>query len=70
MPLARSARLRGSQLTPSDVELFGAAAGDLLQRLGYERACAAPGEAALIRAAHVRERFVLEVPLLDRRPKA
>jgi hypothetical protein len=70
LPPTRGLRDWRSQMAPDDVELFEAAAGDLLQRLGYERACPAPGEAALTRAAHVRELFMREVPLLDPRPKA
>jgi hypothetical protein len=46
-----------SQLAAADVELFEAAAGGLLDELGYPRAYPHPGRDAIRRAARVRERL-------------
>lgn len=43
-----------------DVERFEAAAGDLLEELGYERACPNPADHAVSQAAAMRNAFTLE----------
>lgn len=69
LPPTQGLRDWRSQMSPDDVELFEAAAGDLLEELGYPRQCPAPGAAARKRAASVRERFEREAPAIDPRPK-
>jgi hypothetical protein len=44
-------------MAPGDVERFEAAAGDLLDELGYPRAVPDPTPAARRRAARLREAF-------------
>lgn len=50
-----------SQMPSGQVELFEAAAGDLLDELGYERAFPRPGPDALRRAKEVGETFAADV---------
>jgi hypothetical protein len=49
-----------TEMCTGDVERFEAAAGDLLQELGYERAVPNPSSEALERAARIREAFTRE----------
>src|SRR5262249_43673951 len=58
MPITPGLRDWRTQMPPSDVERFEAAAGDLLDELGYPRAVPRPGAAALERAAEIRDVFV------------
>jgi hypothetical protein len=57
LPITRGLRDWRTQMAPEDVERFEAAAGDLLDELGYSRACPSPPPAARERAARLRERF-------------
>jgi hypothetical protein len=50
-----------SQMPGADVEFFEAAAGDLLDELGYTRARPSPSSAALQQAQAVRDRFLQEL---------
>jgi hypothetical protein len=57
------------QMRTGDVERFEAAAGDLLEELGYERAVPNPSSEALEQAARIREAFTREaLPRGDRLP--
>ena len=58
-----TSRLRDwrTQLPPGDIELFEAAAGELLDDLGYGRFVPSPSPAATTHAARLRERFVREL---------
>jgi hypothetical protein len=58
LPITPGLRNWKSQMAPDDVERFEAAAGDLLDELGYPRACPSPPPAARERAARLREQFV------------
>ncbi|HEX5915830.1 MAG TPA: sulfotransferase, partial [Rubrobacter sp.] len=49
-----------TQMAAGDVERFEAAAGDLLEELGYERAVPNPSSEALEQAARIREAFTRE----------
>jgi hypothetical protein len=49
-----------TQMCTGDVERFEAAAGDLLEELGYERAVPNPSSEALEQAARIREAFTRE----------
>ena len=53
-----------TQMRSQDVELFEAAAGDLLDELGYPRANPAPGSTTLHYALRARKRCVLEAQSL------
>ena len=53
-----------SQMEPKDVVRFEAAAGDLLDELGYPRATLRPDAGALALASGVRERFVRDTVAL------
>jgi hypothetical protein len=57
-PITPGLRDWRTQMPAADVERFEAAAGDLLDELGYPRAVPRPGAAALERAAKIREVFV------------
>jgi hypothetical protein len=50
-----------TQMCTGDVERFEAAAGDLLEELGYERAVPNPSSRALEHAARTRETFSRDV---------
>jgi hypothetical protein len=66
LPPTPGMRYWRSQMTSDDVELFEAAAGDLLDEFGYPRAFPGPDAAALRRAAAVAETFVADVHALPR----
>jgi hypothetical protein len=53
-----------------DVERFEAAAGNLLQELGYERAVPNPSSEALEHATRIREAFTREALAKGDRPPA
>jgi hypothetical protein len=57
LPITPGLRDWRSQMSAEDVERFEAAAGDLLDELGYPRAAPCPGAAAREQAAKVREAF-------------
>jgi hypothetical protein len=57
LPITPGLRDWQSQMAAADVERFEAAAGTLLEELGYPRAVPDPGPEALRRAARVRELF-------------
>jgi hypothetical protein len=61
LPITPGLRDWKTQMPPSDVERFEAAAGDLLDELGYPRANRSPALAARDRAGRLRERFVQEL---------
>lgn len=50
-----------SQMPPGDVERFEAAAGDLLEELGYVRSAARPSPEALAQASSIRDSFTEDV---------
>jgi hypothetical protein len=58
LPITPGLRDWRTQMAPDDVERFEAAAGDLLDELGYPRAYPSPPPAARERAGRLRERFV------------
>lgn len=60
-PVTPGLRSWRSQLPHADVVRFEAAAGELLEELGYERATASVSHGELARAARVRETFTSEV---------
>jgi hypothetical protein len=66
-PVTAGLRSWRTQMADEDVVRFEAAAGGLLDQLGYERAAASIPRSALERAARIRERFV-EQALERRRP--
>jgi len=57
MPITPGLRDWRTQMTADDVARFEAAAGPLLETLGYERAVRRPGSRALRRAAELQRRF-------------
>jgi hypothetical protein len=57
LPITPGLRDWRRQMPPDAVERFEAAAGDLLDELGYPRGCPSPSMAARQQAARVRERF-------------
>jgi hypothetical protein len=57
LPITRGLRDWRTQMAPDDVERFEAAAGDLLDELGYPRAYPSPPPVARERAARLREGF-------------
>jgi hypothetical protein len=61
LPITPGLRDWRTQMPPSDVERFEAAAGDLLDELGYPRAHPSPAPAARERADRLRERFEQEL---------
>jgi hypothetical protein len=57
-----------TEMRTGDVECFEAAAGDLLEELGYERAVPDPSSEALEQAARIREAFTREALARGDRP--
>lgn len=57
-PVTSGLRKWQSQMFPDDIERFEAAAGDLLDELGYPRAVPDPSPQALESASEVRESFI------------
>jgi hypothetical protein len=57
LPITPDLRNWRTQMPAGDTELFEAAAGDLLEELGYPRACPQPRAQALERTAAARELF-------------
>jgi hypothetical protein len=60
-PITPGLRSWRTQMSPGDVIRFEAAAGDLLERLGYERMAPNIADSDLERAMRVRETFAREV---------
>lgn len=60
-PLTAGLRDWRTQMPAADVELFEAAAGELLEDLDYGRFLSTPSAAATARAARMRERFAQEL---------
>jgi hypothetical protein len=58
LPITPGLRDWKTQMPPDDVERFEAAAGDLLDELGYPRACPSPSPAVQERAGRLREQFL------------
>jgi hypothetical protein len=64
LPVTAGLRDWRTQMAPADVELFEAAAGDLLAELGYARAYPRPRREALRRAAKARESLGETAPVV------
>jgi hypothetical protein len=60
LPITSGMRNWRTEMPVKDVERFEAAAGDLLEELGYERAVPNPSSEALEQAARIREAFTRE----------
>jgi len=60
-PVTSGLRNWRTEMAASDVERFEAAAGDLLDELGYERAAPTPGRSARDRAGEIKDLFVRDV---------
>jgi hypothetical protein len=67
LPITSSLRDWSEQMPAEDLERFEAAAGDLLEELGYPRACPHPPEEKLARAARIRESFTREASASGKR---
>jgi hypothetical protein len=65
LPITPGLRNWRSQMPPEDVERFEAAAGELLNELGYRRAFPRPSLQCLEQAARLRETFIREVHSRD-----
>ena len=66
-PLTPGLRKWSEQMPAEDLERFEAAAGDLLEELGYPRACPPPPEEKLARAVRIRESFTREASASGKR---
>jgi hypothetical protein len=60
-PITPGLRDWRTQMAPADLERFEAAAGDLLNELGYPRAVPQPGPEAVAQAAEVRQVFIQDL---------
>jgi hypothetical protein len=67
LPITSDLRDWRTQMTAEDLERFEAAAGDLLEELGYPRACPHPPEEKLARAVRIRESFTREASASGKR---
>jgi hypothetical protein len=70
LPITSGMRNWRTEMPATDVESFEAAAGDLLEELGYERAVPNPSSEALEQATRVREAFTREALAKGDRPPA
>ena len=61
-PLTPGLRKWSAQMSAEDLRRFEAAAGDLLDELGYPRAVPEPPQEALAWAARIRESFTWDIP--------
>jgi hypothetical protein len=68
-PITPGLRDWRAQMPAEEVERFEAAAGDLLDELGYARACARPSPHILKRASQIRDQFARELPSAKAIPK-
>jgi hypothetical protein len=66
-PLTPGLRKWSEQMPAKDLERFEAAAGDLLEELGYPRACPHPPDETLARALRIRESFTREASASGKR---
>jgi hypothetical protein len=66
-PLTPGLRKWSEQMPSEDLERFEAAVGDLLEELGYPRACPHPPVETLARAARIRESFTREASASGKR---
>jgi hypothetical protein len=70
-PLTFGLRKWSEQMPAEALERFEASAGDLLEELGYPRACPPPPEEKLARAVRIREPFIREASASGKRlPKS
>jgi hypothetical protein len=67
LPITSGLRDWRTQMPAEDLERFEAAAGDLLEELGYPRARPRPPEEKLARAARIRESFTREASASGKR---
>jgi hypothetical protein len=67
LPTTSGLRDWRTQMPSEDLERFEAASGDLLEELGYPRACPPPPEEKLARAVRIRESFTREVSASGKR---
>ncbi len=67
LPTTSGLRDWRTQMPSEDLEQFEAASGDLLEELGYLRACPPPPEEKLARAARIRECFTREASASGKR---
>ena len=67
LPITSGLRDWRTQMLAEDLERFEAAAGDLLEELGYPRACPHPPEEKLARAVRIRESFTREASASGKR---
>jgi hypothetical protein len=67
LPITSGLRDWSEQMPAEDLERFEAAAGDLLEELGYPRAVPNPPEEKLARAARIRESFTREASASGKR---
>src|SRR5260370_42378662 len=63
LPITPGLRDWRTHMEVADVERFEAAAGELLDELGYPRACPRLASAARARAKRLREQFARPLPL-------
>ncbi|HYQ82484.1 MAG TPA: sulfotransferase, partial [Rubrobacter sp.] len=68
LPITSGMRNWRAEMPAKDVERFEAAAGDLLEELGYERAVPNPSSEALEHATRIREAFTREALAKGDRP--
>jgi hypothetical protein len=66
LPITPGLRDWRTQMTAADVERFEAAAGDLLDELGYPRAVPRPQPATVAEVSRIRDLFLQEVELRGR----
>jgi hypothetical protein len=67
LPITSNLRDWRTQMPAEDLERFEAAAGDLLEELGYPRACPHPPEEKLARTVRIRESFTREASASGKR---
>jgi hypothetical protein len=67
LPTTSGLRDWRTQMPPEDLERFEAAAADLLEELGYPRACPPPPEEKLARAVQIRRSFIREATASGKR---
>ena len=68
LPITSGMRNWRTEMPATDIQRFEAAAGNLLEELGYERAVPNPSSEALEQAARIREAFTREALARGDRP--